>query len=113
MPETKDPISIANGIPDTGLETRFKSLVAQWKKARGHSASINAWAKLPAYRSIIEIGPAVIPLLLRELERETDHWFWALKELTGENPVTAESRGNVAEMAKCWLQWGREKGYRW
>jgi hypothetical protein len=55
----------------------------------------------------------VIPLLLRELQATPDHWFWALKELTGENPVTPASRGNVAAMAKCWLDWGKQKGYQW
>jgi hypothetical protein len=110
MAHTKDPIAVANGVEDLGLEARFKSLVAQWKTARGHSSSINAWAQLPTYRAIVDIGAPVIPLLLQELEREADHWFWALKELTGENPVTPASRGNVAEMAKCWIQWGKEKG---
>ncbi len=94
------------------LTAQFRSLVAEWKAARGHSSSINAWVRLPAYRAIVELGPAVVPLLLEELDKEPDHWFWALKELTGENPVTPESRGNVAAMAKCWLQWGDEKGFR-
>jgi hypothetical protein len=99
-------------ISEIELKARFQALVADWKAARGHSSSINAWAKLPAYRAIIDLGPAVIPLLLEELEKEPDHWFWALKELTGENPVTPASRGNVRAMANCWLQWGKEKGCR-
>lgn len=95
------------------LQTQFNALVADWKAARGHSSSINSWVRLPAYRSIVALGQSVIPLLLAELEREPDHWFWALKELTGENPVTPEGRGNVIEMAKCWIAWGKAKGYRW
>ncbi|MBI3822408.1 MAG: hypothetical protein HY289_06980 [Planctomycetes bacterium] len=95
------------------LIARFRDLVSQWKAARGHSSSINSWTKLPAYRAIVDLGPVVIPLLLRELEKEPDHWFWALKELTGENPVTPEARGNVVEMTKCWIEWGKAKGYRW
>ncbi len=98
---------------DDEARTRFNLLVAQWKASRGHSSSINAWVRLPAYRAIIALGSPVIPLLLEELEKSPDHWFWALKELTGENPVTATSRGNMAEMAQCWIKWGKEKGYRW
>ena len=97
----------------TDLATRFHNLVAEWKAARGHVSSINAWARLPAYQAIIALGPEVIPLLLKELESSPDHWFWALKELTGENPVTPDSRGNISEMAKCWLAWGKNKGYQW
>ena len=103
----------ANGVQVKTLEATFHALVAEWKAARGHTSSINAWAKLPAYRAIIELGPPVIPLLLHELQTNPDHWFWALKELTGENPVTPQSRGILSAMAECWLDWGKEKGYRW
>jgi hypothetical protein len=95
------------------LKERFRALAAEWKTSRGHSSSINAWAKLPAYRAIIDLGASVIPLLLEELEGDPDHWFWALKEITGENPVTPDVRGNVVEMAKCWIQWGKAKGLAW
>ena len=64
----------------------------------------------PAYQQIIGMGPAVVPLLLRELEREVDHWFWALKAITGADPVPPASRGKVREMAEAWLRWGREQG---
>jgi hypothetical protein len=107
------PHAISTDDAGTDVCLRFHALVAEWKAARGHTSSVNAWARLPAYRAIIDLGPDVIPLLLQQLQNDPDHWFWALKELTGENPVTPESRGNVTEMAKCWLQWGKEKGYRW
>ena len=68
---------------------------------------------LYAYQQIIGLGAPAIPLLLRELEREPDHWFWALKVLTGVNPVPQKSRGNIEEMAKHWVAWGKEQGYRW
>jgi hypothetical protein len=65
----------------------------------------------PAYQQIIGIGPAAVPLLLRELERDVDHWFWALKAITGVDPVPPASRGKVREMAAAWLRWGRDQGY--
>jgi hypothetical protein len=57
----------------------------------------------PAYQQIIGLGPAGVPLLLRELEREPDHWFWALRAITGEDPVPEEARGRLREMAAAWL----------
>jgi hypothetical protein len=65
----------------------------------------------PAYQQIIGMGPAVLPLLLDELAREPDHWFWALWAITGSDPVPSESRGKVGEMAQAWLKWGQEHGY--
>ena len=70
-------------------------------------------AEHPAYQQIIALGPEIVPLLLRELERSPDHWFRALHALTGADPVPPESRGKLPEMAAAWLRWGREQGYQW
>ncbi|MCI0464202.1 MAG: hypothetical protein L0Z62_45285 [Gemmataceae bacterium] len=94
-------------------EPRFLDLVTTWKRQRGPHSSSARLAEHPAYQEIIGMGPEVIPLLLREQEREPEHWFRALHALTGANPVPAESRGNVREMAEAWLRWGREQGYHW
>lgn len=65
----------------------------------------------PAYQRIIGLGPAVIPLILADLARQPDHWFWALKALTGEDPVSPGDRGKMAAMSEAWLRWGRANGY--
>jgi hypothetical protein len=44
------------------------------------------------------------------LQENGGPWFWALRALTGENPVPSEHRGNIEAMANDWLQWGQEKG---
>src|SRR5437867_1464358 len=81
-------------------EQRFQDLAAKWKKERGHHSSSARLAEHPAYQQIIALGPAAVSLLLRELEREPDHWFRALHALTGADPVANESRGNLEAMAK-------------
>ena len=57
------------------------------------------------------MGRDVIPFILQQLERCPDFWFWALRSLTDENPVTQQMRGDVAAMTEAWLNWGREHGY--
>jgi hypothetical protein len=64
-----------------------------------------------AYQQIIGLGPATTPLILRELEREPDDWFWALAAITGENPIPPGAERKLAEMRAAWLQWGAEHGY--
>jgi hypothetical protein len=94
-------------------EVRFNELVQRWRRAR-NSLSSSAWdnVRLPEYQQIIGMGPAAIPLILAELrdelkKGEPDDWFIALWAITqGENPVPEESRGNLKEMAKAWLDWG-------
>jgi hypothetical protein len=53
------------------------------------------------YQQIIGMGRLALPLILRELERETDDWFRALKASSGENPVPAKHAGQVENMAKA------------
>jgi hypothetical protein len=64
-------------------------------------------AMLEPYQRIIGMGPAVVPLILEELEREPGHWFWALESITEQNPVPPESAGKVGQMAEAWTRWGR------
>jgi len=92
--------------PGKNGSSAFTDLVALWKRERGLHSSSARLAEHPAYQEIIGMGPEVIPLLLRELEREPDHWFRALHALTGANPVPVESRGKVPEMAAALARLG-------
>lgn len=117
---SEEPMANANLPPvaessseEVTLAERFHDLVSRWKRERGpHSASARL-ASHPAYQEIIGLGRPAVPLLLAELERCPDHWFRALHELTGADPVPEASRGRIREMAAAWLRWGRENGYRW
>jgi hypothetical protein len=105
----------SGGPATSGLsefEQRFATLAAEWKAERGHSSPISKLCTHQAYQQIVGMGEKAVPLLLRELEREPDHWFWALKAITGVNPVPQESRANIREMARHWVKWGHEQGYR-
>jgi hypothetical protein len=95
------------------VEHRFLKLAAKWKEERGPHSSSAKLCGHPAYLQIVEMGPAVVPLLFRELERAPDHWFRALQALTGANPVPERFQGNIRAMAQAWLSWGRDHGYRW
>ena|SRR5579862_7275373 len=95
------------------VEKRFVRLRDEWKVQRRHESSTLKVVLLPAYQQIIGMGPAAVPLLLRELETNVDNWFWALMAITGEDPVPEEMRGDGQAMAQAWLAWGKERGYQW
>jgi hypothetical protein len=90
---------------------RFARHAAQWKAESVHMSNVAQMALLKSYQSIIGMGDAAVPLLLEELQREPDNWFWALEAITLENPVPAEANGRIDEMASAWVEWGRAKGY--
>lgn len=93
------------------LDLAFRDLVRQWKAGRGHSSSPRRLAQHPAYRAIVAMGWPAVPLLLAELQRSPDLWFSALREITKQDPVTEEAKGDLAAMASAWLGWGRRHGY--
>ena len=95
------------------IEVTFLELAEQWRRETGMMSLVTKMSMHPAYQRIIGMGQAVVPLILRELEQEPDHWFWALQAITGANPVESEQRGRLKQMAEAWIQWGRENGYRW
>lgn len=98
-------------FPDAeSLQQAFASLVDVWRRETLMLSSTTEKALHPAYQRIIGLGPVVVPLVLRELELHGGHWFWALRALTGENPVEPEDAGNVRKMTESWLKWGRQKG---
>jgi len=94
--------------PATVVE-QFEVLAAQWKAATAIASSTTVLAAHPSYQAIIALGPAVVPLLLRDLEREPVHWFEALQAITGEDPVPREHWGNIPAMAADWVEWGRKR----
>jgi hypothetical protein len=95
------------------VEAEFQRRAALWRAETSHLSSTTAMCNHPAYQEIIQMGPAVVPALLRDLEREPDHWFWALQAITGASPVDPVDRGNIDRMAQAWLRWGRANGYQW
>ena len=97
--------------PTSDLETRFRALADQWRWETGPLSSSTAIAAHPAYQEIIGMGPAAIPMVLQELQERCDHWFAALRALSGENPVPREYAGRIPKITELWLEWGRERGY--
>jgi hypothetical protein len=94
-------------------KTWFASWARQWKNDTAGFSSINRKVSHPAYQAILRMRrEAAIPLILKELEKETAHWFPALKKLSaGYDPVPPHRRGDVEAMRQAWLAWGRDQGF--
>ena len=103
--------SMAHEAPASTAQDEFERLSAEWRADRPRGADVTQMVEHAAYKRIIDMGPAAIPLILRELDREVDHWFWALHELTGADPVPEDDKGDLPAMAEAWLNWGKSKGH--
>lgn len=100
-------------LEPSDLEETFLQLAEQWRQETGMISLVSKIVMHPTYQRIIGMGQPVVPLILRELEQEPDHWFWALQSITGANPVEPQQRGRLRQMAGAWIQWGKDCGYRW
>jgi hypothetical protein len=99
--------------PVETVEEKFRRLASVWRAETAYVSSSSDLVAHPAFREIVGMGAAVIPLLLRELENRTGHWHRALRQITGADPVPPADRGSLDKAAEAWLRWGKEQGYEW
>jgi len=101
----------AESAADAALEDEFQRLAALWAEETQNLSSVQEIALHPAYQQIIGMGDQAIPWILRELQQRPNHWFWALRAITRENPVSEQEQGRVPAMINAWLKWGKDRGY--
>ncbi len=93
------------------LRERFADLADDWRTGRpAASSSVRQLAMHPAYQAIIGMGEDAVPLIIGELERKPDHWFWALQAITGKDPVKPDHAGRMRLMAQDWAEWAQAAG---
>jgi hypothetical protein len=95
----------------TKIRDQFELLFQTWKLETGLLSSGTAIVNHAAYQKIISLGEAVLPFLLMKLQQDPQHLFYALFQITGENPVPFAHAGNLEKMTADWLSWGKTKGY--
>ena len=96
---------------DVPVEQAFKILADKWKRETAIVSSVTKKISHPAYREIIALGPKAVPLIIAELAQRPDHWFSALGEITGENPVSATDKKQLSKAVEAWVSWSSSKGY--
>jgi hypothetical protein len=102
---------MSHAVAAEALKDRFLRLAEAWEQAVAHHSSSSIRYSHPAYQEISRLGPAVVPLLLRDLEATGRHWFAALHTITGADPVPREHAGRIGKMKAAWLRWGKEQGF--
>ncbi len=86
------------------LAQRFQGLATQWDAATRYRSNTHALRDHPVYQELVALGEPVVPLILMELEREPNvFWFLVLARITGENPVLPTLSGRVEAMARAWI----------
>jgi len=87
------------------IREKFMSLYKSWKNDTALLSSITEKCIHPSYQQIIGVGSNVLPYIFEMLSDRFDHWFWALKAITGADPVDQADKGNIKKMREAWLNW--------
>ena len=90
---------------------RFQELADRWEKETVLLSDSDQAANHPAHQEIVNFGTPVVPLVLERMRTQGGHWFRALHDITGADPVKPTDRGNVVAMEESWLHWGADNGY--
>ena len=94
------------------IENKFTRLSNEWKRDTGHMSTGSRIAVHPSYLSIVAMGESAIPLILKDIKSEPNHWFSALSAIAGEGPeIPAQYRGDMKRISEAWLEWGKSKHY--
>jgi hypothetical protein len=111
LQERLEEFSDSPSVP-LALLHRFEALATQWRRETRHLSLMNDLVLNSAYQQIIGMGKPAIVLILQDLKQQPEHWFWALRAITGENPIRPGDRGRLPQMTEAWLEWGRQHGYQ-
>lgn len=111
--------SVSPTVPSVSLilpmtmpsEQRFRELAGRWQKDTAFLSSTSEIATHPSYQQIIGMGKEALPFIFAALREQAEHWFWALRSITGEDPVPQSGRGNLRQMTAAWLEWASEHQY--
>ena len=92
-------------------QERFQELAEQWEEETFFLSRSDQAVAHPAHQEIINLGQPAVPLILQRMRSQGGHWFEALQQITGEDPVSPADYGNIAAMQNSWLQWGEDRGF--
>lgn len=89
---------------------RFNALRDHWKSETLMLSSVHDICTHDSYLAIIGLGKEAVPLILEDLKKGPDHWFWALRTITGETPEPSDAAGNMVALSASWIKWGEARG---
>lgn len=88
----------------------FEGHASTWLKETRFVSSPSEKYLHPSYARIIGMGREALPHILGKLTTDPADWFYALRAITGANPVTDDMAGKMTQMRDAWLKWAKNRG---
>jgi hypothetical protein len=102
--------NFGKSFPRPDLVKSFREYADNWYKETIRDSSTSRMTSNVNYLKVIKLGPAVVPLILRELQSDPAPWFLALRVLTENTEVGKGHAGDFEKIAEAWISWGKERG---
>lgn len=102
--------SLRASLEDEITNATFHALAEQWKRETGHFSIFSQKAMHPLYQGIIKLGERALPVLIKELDKSPRNWFWALRKISGCNPV--KEGASVEEAVEAWKRWWNDRSQK-
>jgi hypothetical protein len=108
-------VALVAEVVEISLAERFRTQADKWARETQHLSSPAQMMAHPSYQAILGMAQdnkrEIIRLLLLDLERNRNEWFWALSYLTQDNPIKPSDAGKMDRMISAWLNWGRKNHF--
>jgi hypothetical protein len=101
-------IVTAETAVDSSLVRKFRQFARRWRDETAFISSVQEMVTNYWYQRIVGLGRPALPLILDEMRNRPDHWFWALRAISGEDPVRPGA--DFDEALGEWQAWGKRKG---
>ena len=84
---------------------RFRGLVRRWLEENRFASAPRVIRKSSSHRQIVAMGWYAVPLIVADLKQRPSLLFIALEDITGDDPVRDDVRGDVSAMVQDWIAW--------
>lgn len=96
--------------PTTEDEQRFHQLAEEWiSETAAFSDPVRIFLHKSLFK-IIGMGEKALPLVLKEVEKNSAQWFVVLDAISPIRPVKAQDEKNLERVRQAWIEWGRSEG---
>ncbi len=84
---------------------RFDLFKKKWLEETSFHSNPKRKFKNEFYIKIISMQDIALKYIFEDWNETNNHWFHALSEITGENPVKDENIGYIEKMKNDWVNW--------
>ncbi len=109
--DQKGDYHLAQIKQDAAFRAEFRRLADEWLQDIRDISSLSLITSHSSYLQIIGKGQQFLPYIFAELQRAPNHWFAALRAITGSDPVLPSQRGDLLQMTQVWLDWAEKRNY--